>query len=287
MPITRIMGYIESVFELSEEFMKEPRQVSIDTKSLNALAKRMKDEGKSEFPSQASSPLYTPKLELLASSINYCYWYGRAGLYPASGGSFTMYNIVDDNIDKKREGVQLGEIEDIALELTEKRFPLLEQRIRHLYETLEFPVESLVGKVSHGYSAEECLTDICETMPGFASDLFLKRAILYIIQLNRALGWFEEDMDKIFIPSDYQVPRVLRGFNVIKYGPRLTKDVDKGGVLIPEGSQAECEIRAATILACKALSDSTGWNASEIDCWLWMRRKEAPGNHHLTVTTAY
>jgi hypothetical protein len=57
--------------------------------------------------------------------------------------------------------------------------------------------------------------------------------------------------------------------------------------LIPKHSQIECEIRAATVLAGKKLQELTGWNASEIDAWLWLRRKEATKPFHLTITTDY
>jgi len=41
------------------------------------------------------------------------------------------------------------------------------------------------------------------------------------------------------------------------------------------------------VLACKKLQELTGWNISEIDAWLWLRRKEATLPFHLTITTDY
>jgi hypothetical protein len=116
--------------------------------------------------------------------------------------------------------------------------------------------------------------------------MFLKRASLFFLQLYRTLGWFEDAMRYLPVPADYQVPKMLRHFGCFTYLDPLRTMVEQGA-LIPSGSLWECEIRAATVVVCKFLQIQTGWNVSEIDSWLWLRRKECTDPFHLTVTTDY
>jgi len=130
------------------------------------------------------------------------------------------------------------------------------------------------------------LMSLVTTFPGFASDLFLKRASLFFMQMYRKLGWYEKMMSYLPVPADYQVPKMLKHFGCIKYKEPLNTIVEVGE-LIPKGSIMECEIRAATIIVCELLRQQTKWNMSEIDSWLWLRRKECNDPFHLTITTDY
>jgi len=57
--------------------------------------------------------------------------------------------------------------------------------------------------------------------------------------------------------------------------------------MIPKYSIEECSIRGGTILVCDKLAELTSWTKSEIDTWLWLRRKECKKPFHLTITTDY
>jgi hypothetical protein len=122
--------------------------------------------------------------------------------------------------------------------------------------------------------------------PGFASDMFLKRASLFFIQLFRRFGWFAEDLNNLHVPADYQVPKMLNHYGCIIYAEDLT-DAIENNTIIEKHSQAECEIRAATVLAIKKLCDLTGWNVAEVDGYFFTRRHDATNPFHLTITTDY
>ena len=125
-----------------------------------------------------------------------------------------------------------------------------------------------------------------QLFPGYASDIFLKRACLFFAQLNRKFGWFEKDMYDLPVPADYQVPKMLEHHRILQYDVSLQQAIDDESQ-IPKGSLVECEIRAATIVACRQLGKETGWSMPQIDGYFWLRRKEATNPFHLTVTSDY
>jgi hypothetical protein len=175
----------------------------------------------------------------------------------------------------------------VKTKLAGYRFPLLEDRVRHVeevYQNAEPFVKALLELKDKEFYP--LFNDLVLVFPGFASDMFLKRASLFFLQLYRTLGWFEEEMKLLPVPADYQVPNMLRHYGCIEYDQALARMVWENQ-LITKHSQMECEIRAATVLAGKKLQELTGWNTSEIDAWLWLRRKEATLPFHLTITTDY
>ena len=137
-----------------------------------------------------------------------------------------------------------------------------------------------------GKDAKFIVSLIVEGLPGFASDIFLKRASLFCMQLNRKFGWYKDTINELPVPADYQVPKMLEFYGGIIYSEKLSRLI-MNEELIPKGSLMECEIRAATIIACKTISDWIGWTSQEIDSWLWLRIKEFDRPFHLTITTDY
>jgi hypothetical protein len=115
--------------------------------------------------------------------------------------------------------------------------------------------------------------------------MFLKRAFLFLIQLNRKLDFFE-GIDDIPAPADYQVPKMLEHFGCLKYKTSLMDKIESH-TMIPKYSLEEVSIRGGTVLVCDKLSEITDWTVSEIDSWLWLRRKECKKPFHLTITTDY
>ncbi len=240
--------------------------------------------------------------ELLADSINYQYWYGRHDIRPNGACSNEMYKILDTTfsfvIDEisPYHGYEMAPIvtkifiENISL----ARFPNIENRIKHIKEVLTLvssngydTVRYLVDKISNNdITINEFLTIIISKLPGYAEDIFLKRAFLLPIMLYRRLQWFKDDIDIVPVPADYQIPKVLEGLGCINYGYILSDKI-QGGELIISGSLEECEIRAATILACKRLSELSGCKMCDIDTYLWLKRNEIDKPFHLTITTDY
>jgi hypothetical protein len=79
---------------------------------------------------------------------------------------------------------------------------------------------------------------------------------------------------------------MLNHFGCIIYEDDLSYAIDTNQ-LIPKHSQAECEIRAATVLTIKMLCEITGWNVAEVDAFFFTRRHDAQNPFHLTITTDY
>ena len=287
------MNLISNVFDLAEEFMESPQYVDILEDNVYTLAEHMKRTGIEPFPSQSTGENHRLIIlkELTASSINYCYWYGKSDIRPGGCGSGLMYDLVNQSLEKYGYYTLRGNINDLVRELSLHRFPLLEERIKHLTEVAiageQFATMMMDNQPDpvKGYYYP-MFKALVEKFPGFASDLFLKRASLFFLQLYRKMGWYEESVDFLPVPADYQVPKMLKHFKCFKYDQRLLESISSNH-LIPKGHLAECEIRAGTIVVCKMLQKATGWNVSDIDSWLWLRRKECDDPFHLTITTDY
>jgi len=290
---------IDDVVEISKEFMKTAQYVYTKELYITELSKRMLSDGKTKFPTKYGDSVCLTKkdilYELIAGSINYCYWYGKHDIRPHGAGSLLMYNLLNDCFNVYDFGKDL--IELLIIMLTQNRFPLLEERIKHLHEILEngesyanlfFNTEAATDAYSFVIldGQEELFEKLLYTFPGYASDIFLKRASLFFLQLYRRFGVCEQLISKIHVPADYQVPKLLRHFNCISYSTPLNNMIYLNE-LIPKHSIIECEIRAAAVVVCQKLSEQTGWNISDIDAWLWLRRKECNDPFHLTITTDY
>jgi len=285
------MNLIENVFDIAEDFMKDPKHVTIDYVELSKTVRGMKLEKPLEFPKKDTTDIYkTCIMELVGGAINYCYWYGKSTIRPLDSSSTKMYDVVKYAFENfnKTGGIHSFDrcIDSVIKYLSLERFPLLEERIKHLNE-LRINGQQFTEKIcDQKCDLESALIDMVQIFPGYASDMFLKRAFLFFCQMNRNFGWFEKEMNTIPVPSDYQVPKMLHHFWILDYSPELKTLIDSE-TLIPKGSLMECEIRAATILACRQLVKETGWTVPEVDAYFWLRRKEIFIPFHLTVTSDY
>lgn len=287
------MNLVNSVFEIAEKFTKDPKHVFINDEEIEYLANDMKLIKPPEFPDQIdkSNIFKTCLLELIGDSINYCYWYGSSTIRPGGACAGKMYDVVSDsfnNYGKHSGGYSIDRCMDNLVKLLSlERFPMLEERIKHVNELRmngERFVKTVVDK-DRG-NIESLLNIMVQIFPGYASDIFLKRAFLFFAQLNRKFGWFEKDMRSIPVPADYQVPKILENDNIIEYEEELKWAIENE-VQISKGSMPECEIRASTIIACKRICEKSGWTMPQVDGYFWLRRKEATNPFHLTVTTDY
>jgi len=286
------MNLVETVFEIAEKFTENPIYVDINYDELTFVANDMKLEKPIEFPKKEIFDEYkTCLLELIGNSINYCYWYGKSSIRPLDACSTKMYDLVTKSFEPYDYGGR-SHLLDACLDelikiLSLERFPLLEERIRHLNE-LRLNAKRFITTVIEykGSTIYYLLNSMIQIFPGYASDIFLKRAFLFFAQLNRNFGWFENDMHNIPVPADYQVPKMLNYYNVLEYVDELEFAIDTEQ-LVPKGCLAECEIRASTIVACRELCKQTGWTMPQVDGYFWLRRKKVSTPFHLTVTSDY
>jgi len=302
---------IDIVWSLVGEFTKNPKYVRIGEGCIDSLANSWKEKPLSDdlFFGPPSIPLPQDVIgkieriiwyELIASSVNYQYWYGKSDVRPNGSGATKMYELLTDAFDScgSTQTTSIANVISVfSARMAKERFPALTDRTRHLVELLEkgrgnnYPafdfVNSLALAVEEGsVDIDRFLNMMITSFPGFAEDQFLKRAFLFFHLLHRRMGWFKEEIKKVPIPADYQIPKMLRWLGCIEYENEL-ENLLYDNKFIPAGSLMECEIRASSILACKMLSDKSGYDMGTIDQYLWSRRKECTDSFHLTITTDY
>lgn len=129
---------------------------------------------------------------------------------------------------------------------------------------------------------------------------FYKRAQLLIAdfaRIGREFGWWNVDgLSRLTIFADNAVAHVMRQLGVLVYSDSLAERIDNGEHLI-QGEEAECEIRAASIVAGELLRDHVGtrmnWSTIfEIDYQLWEVSHDSQFRNpsirrHLTRTINY
>ena len=291
------MNLIENVYEIAESFMEDSSEVKINYRSegIERVGNEMLKQGPTKFPLPYIEDVYKAVLlELVASSVNYCYFLGKSNVRPnGSSSTFLRECLGNAFFDYTGEDNQLFNLCLTRLTnlLIINRFPLIEERMYHLNQ-LRYSAEYFTRQVID-YKDNEDLHDINDLMselitlfPGFASDIFLKRTFLFFIQMNRRFGWFEEECKIIPVPADYQIPKMLEHFGCFSYSSSLRQSIESNK-LIPKNSIEECEIRSATILTAKKLCEITGWNISDVDSYFFLRKHEVDSPFHLTITTDY
>jgi hypothetical protein len=302
---------IKEVYHIANESLNLPAphgtHVIVDIEEIKKLAATMKEKGKVSFyktePQEhiheysKDDILFVIVRELVASSINYCYWYGSGAIRSGKASSTLMYTLVDEALQffSPTDNQFAGHIDYLIELLSLKRFPMLEERKRHLLELVEGGKGLTFARYVHirgdhlddTYSANFVFEELIKNFTGFASDTFLKRASLFMIQLHRQFGWWSTFMKNLFLPADYQVPMVLNSLNCIKYSNHLEAMIMEE-YEIPKNCLMEVQLRAASIVACRELCKLTDWNIADVDTWLWTKRKEFPYRKiHLTRTTDY
>ena len=293
------MDIIQNVFDMSEVILaSEPFHVTLNIKKIEELEHQMKNDGAPNFyDTEKEQGEYTVGVhlevikELVASSINYCYWYGACDIRPFGCSSTTMYNDVSECFDGAIDHALNFEdrINNLVHLLSVHRYPLLEERKHHLLDLCEERKAEHYARIVRlqEISGYDMFYYLVKHFQGFAGDQFLKRASLFFIQLYRKYGWFKDDlMTTLFVPADYQVPKILRHFGAIEYSPELEFLIDNGK-LIEKHSLMELQIRAATVKACTMLQYATGFNIADVDTYLWTKRKLTDKPFHLTITSDY
>ena len=188
--------------------------------------------------------------------------------------------------------------------------PLFEQRLLNTREVGKVLLEQYEGQFSHAVEQVEGdavkLSFLLATKFSSFNDValyrkhqvrFLKRAQICVADLHGAFGgkgWGAfHNLDQLTAFADYKLPQVLRHLGVLEYERSLAGRIDNQE-LLPQGSEEEIEIRAATIWACELLRlamathDRTVTSA-EIDQRLWLLGQESTHMrpYHRTRTLFY
>ncbi len=156
------------------------------------------------------------------------------------------------------------------------------------------PVVALIAEADR--SAVRLVRSVVEAFPSFDDVAvyrgqevrFYKRAQILVADLvgafdGRGLGEFD-DLDALTAFADYKVPQVLRRLGLLVYDGDLAARIDRYE-LLPAGSPAEIEIRAATIWACEELRRALtarghALRAFEVDWALWTAGQDLPADAH-------
>ncbi len=306
---------IDHVMGMSDEFMKRAKSVSINVDKVVEVAKEIKkafDERSSVFwigyPQWFEPEVRGKKeidymllaYELMAGAVNYQYWYGSAGMRPNDSGATKMYAMLDESFEISGSIHNVGHrtvcedaAEEFMRQISRHRLPNAEKRMNHVQEILDSMkdgpnlISHLVSDIhKNDLPVEEFIRRVVVNYPGYAGDMFLKRPFLLAMMLHRRVKWFENDIHKVPVPADYQIPKMLRWLGCIEYSKELSEDISNS-ILIPKGSLTECEIRAASIIICKLLSFKSGRSMCDVDTYLWLNRNKCTDPFHLTVTTDY
>ena len=95
---------IESVLDISQEIMAHPKHVFLCEEQIEELALVFAQKEKDvltdwsfsnwEFDGKKIQAKYIILCEIIASSINYCYWYGSSKVRPLGSSSTKMYDLL-------------------------------------------------------------------------------------------------------------------------------------------------------------------------------------------------
>jgi hypothetical protein len=200
-----------------------------------------------------------------------------------------------------------------AHDLAAPEIPLFSLRVTNLHELGRGLIDCYDGPEAAAVliggakrSAAKLIAEVVRRFPSF-NDValyeseevrFYKRAQILVADLagafaNEGLGAFE-DLDGLTAFADYKVPQLLRRLGVLVYSDDLAGKINRWE-LIPAGSPAEVEIRAATIWGCELLRQALTHRgrqlrAFEIDWALWTAGQSLPPDaqpYHRTYTGFY
>jgi len=286
---------VERVEALCQDVCHRPQHVFIAEPDLDLIEQLRKVEESPKqdpFPTSMTSSddklLFWVFYELLAGSVNYCYWVGKSEVRPGGSRASKMYALLDqifvearqDNTSKSRIISSFNQV------LLKEGFPLVEKRCRHTQEITPELCQHVYECLQRG-AWDNCLQAVITACPGYADDPFLKRLFLVFMQLHRRTSQFTDMMrSHVLVPADYHVPKVLRALKILSYSDELGHLV-ANSMPIPSGSSMECEIRASTILACQQLALQAGVSVEQVDRYLWYNKSRYSANFHLTVTSHY
>lgn len=305
------MNAIQIAKDTATKIMENPKHVFINEICVKELAHKIEtttftwDDPKIPM---IENPQILMLYELIAGSVNYNYWYGKPDMRPNGSCSTKMYELLDKSFNEvmltggsKLTGSKLTDsycrsiIAIFLKQLTINRFPMLFERANHLKELVELACESyefntkatlFVQYSTDKVGLEDFMDLLITYFPGYANDIFLKRASLFFMMLYRRRGWFQDEIYKLPIPVDYHIPKMLAYFGCTEYSRELFNNI-KEYKLIPEGSLMECELRAASLVVANMITKEAPVNTVQVDDYLFLNRKICNDPFHLTITTNY
>lgn len=225
----------------------------------------------------------------------FCFWVSPTN--PLLRTGLTSSSIAEEcnNTDWKESHKNLKTLIDVnAVNLRKERLEILEKAYDHAMCTYDTNVADLVYY----------LVNFSE----FKNDFFFKKGNLFLMELNRLSVYLNElkksDQNRITSQTlidlrdiewnnyigpaiDYQIPKMLVEFGIIKF-PKSIQDIIMRGELIIKDSPQELIIRCISLIAVKTLAKQFNITIETVDNVLFFNRKVSCTQlPHACLTTAY
>ncbi len=257
------------------------------------------------------------------SALNFCYWgepkwtiQFRGEAFDGSAALIRCLKRAIDNDYPLLKSSYLATMPEADLAEIFKGsvpIPLFAERLEILHDLGRITEERFGGSFTNivhegKWDAIELTSLIIEAFPTIFDDSadyhghrvgLYKRAQLVPIQLHdlHGLGLLKHQVTnfgQLTTLADYKIPQLLRKFRILEYTPELAKKVDTL-VELPEGSEEEVEIRAATIWAIELVTRQLKqkWPevyATRVGILFWLKGQvKSPDDkpYHRTLTIWY
>lgn len=178
--------------------------------------------------------------------------------------------------------LNFGELPDMA-----GRYAIYQEMLAG--SALMHEAEQLVTHFEAGHPVTvDMAAKLAECFPRAFADPFLKKPQLALAEIagHFVEAWKTKFEVLLTAFADYQVPRVMRGKDIVVYSPEVARLVDNL-ILIPEGSPIEMAIRSATLKGCAKMAAYFEEPDAAIDNFAFLLRKQDFGHFHLTLTNHY
>jgi len=229
----------------------------------------------------------------LNAALQYSFFLGSSAIRFGGMDSLGMMRLIDGVFAEcsVRHPSEIPAIyERLRRRLIASPVTMLESRleiVRELCERFDFDT---YGRSLYDVGAS---LDLLAETACFKRDLFFKKGLLALMLSNRMLPNLKEEnpdysrqIASLPVPADYQIPRILRHFGLIRLSESLQNLIDTDTPL-PENSAMELAIRSATVLACDRLAQNNGISPDQVDAWLFRQKGFVTLKHHLCVTRSY
>lgn len=150
-------------------------------------------------------------------------------------------------------------------------------------------------KIMEAYSSEYLHVFMEDRI--FNHDFFRKKKNLFLMCLVRMKEHIPFEPDNEFIHSinpaiDYQIPKILRGLEIISYPKNIADKVDAGELIVKD-SYEELFIRSVSYKALIKIQEEFKLDQVKLDGYFWYNRKQflkligEDTKHHCTITEDY
>lgn len=324
---------INPVLESTRFLVDSPEFVFINHEKLENVSSRFAKEGlpPPSWDMQIFPDSNDPNVIdffMTASSINFHYptekETGKKYTIEYKGipwtGAFGMQASIKRALDERISILDSDFLSDLSVEEAEHifrgnmRIPMLEERVdilndvggtlndlykgsfRNLYEECKYRIfgeDGIVPRTTEEFIGFYDSVNYKNREITFNKKAQMAPALIYG-KTEGSIPIPKEDIEKLTVFPDYQLPKVLRDLGIIEYEESLSRRVDNG-IEIPKESREELEIRASTVhssdVMINLINQSSGKekiNALHLDYKLFSNRNIPGGKpHHLTRTTAY